>query len=199
MAWQRLKYIFCMFLLVAAGFGLASCGEEPAASADLSAYPAADISAYTGMADYEGDVRYVEMSVREVAELVRQDKSFVFAATFADCGWCNVMMAPLNDAAADAGVYVGLIDTRKDPSWTNNTEIEDYELFVKLFGDYLDRDDAGKPHLYTPHVFCVRNGEVVWQRQGTLTELGATPPESLTPEQYEALEQIYSEGIGKTL
>jgi hypothetical protein len=103
-------------------------------------------------------------------------ESFVFLAAYEDCQYCDLLMPYLNEALADKGTYAGYLDTRKDPSWTSNTDIDDYDLFCKRFGKYLEKDVNGGLHLYTPDIYVIRNGRVVAEYQGVVE--GADNPEN---------------------
>ena len=76
-------------------------------------------------------------------------------------------------------------------------DIDDYDTFVELFGDYLREDDDGILHLYTPHVFVVVDGQVVAERSGSVE--GADPSIGLTDEQAEQLVAEYREMLSQIL
>ena len=103
-------------------------------------------------------------------------------------------MTILNDTAIEYGMDIAYIDTRKDPSWKSNTDMDDYDVFVNYFGNYLDTDSDGKKHLYVPHVFFVRHGVVVKEHPGTVTGHNDSS-DPLTSEQKEELHEIYTEGF----
>ena len=48
---------------------------------------------------------------------------------------------------------------------------KDYDVVVNLFGQYLQYDDNGKKHLYTPHVFFIKDGDVVYEVEGVNEQL----------------------------
>ncbi len=198
-------------LLILGGCGAAAAPSEPAGTEEISTgpesteesasvpegaeFPKADLSAYAGLDGYEKPLCFVEMTVADVARLMDEKQTFSFVASFAKCPWCNIMIAYLNDAALEAGETMGLIDTRKDPSWTNNMDIDDYDLFVELFGDHLETDEDGKLHLYTPHAFFIKEGVVVYDHQGTLPDMGNVPGADLTKDQEERLTDLYRNGF----
>ena len=50
-------------------------------------------------------------------------------------------------------------------------DMKDYDVVVNLFGQYLQYDDDGKKHLYTPHVFFIKDGDVVYEVEGLNEQL----------------------------
>lgn len=166
---------------------LAACTQSPPEYKELPASPfeggeISDLSGYKTLADYTGEVRLVNTDVRAVDELIREGGTFILFAGFDDCPYCNRVLPHLNETAIAADTYVGYLDTRKDPSWKSNMDIDDYDLFVEHFGDWIDKDDDGTPHLFVPQVFYVKDGEVVATHTGVVE--GADDPEAeLTEEQ----------------
>ena len=153
---------------------------------------ASDFSGYHSMEDYTDEIMFVDTDVKEVANMIDSGKTFVFIASFADCPWCNRLVPYLNDAAREAGVHVGYIDTRKNPEWQSNMDIDDYDLFVKRFRNWLEKDEDGKLHLYTPDTYFIKNGKVVRRHNGVTP--GADDPDvELTSEQDEQIKKDLSE------
>ena len=148
---------------------LAGCARAP-----FDGRETVDLSGYESMADYEGESRMVDTTVKEITDLMDDGKSFVFFASYEACPYCNRIMPYLNDALAEADVYCGFLDTRKNPEWQTNMDIDDYDLFIERFGDYLDYDEEGKLHLYTPDFYVIKDGKAVDHHQGVIT--GADDP-----------------------
>ena len=90
---------------------------------------------------------------------------------FAKCPSCNEALPVLNDVAKEYHAEVGYINTRKDASWQSNMDMKDYDVVLELFGQYLQYDDDGKKHLYTPHVFFIKDGDVVYEVEGVNEQL----------------------------
>ena len=78
----------------------------------------------------------------------------------------------------------------------NNTEIDDYDLFVKRFGKYLAEDDSGGRHLYTPDLYVIKNGKVKSHHQGVI-EGADDPEEPLTSSQEEELRDLLDDMISE--
>ena len=161
----------------------------------LAAFPASDMLGYKGLRDYDKELAFVDMTVRDMADLMEARATFAVMASFADCPWCNAVIDNVNDAALEAGVQVGYINTRKDPSWSSNLDLEDYDIFTELVGDRLEYDSDNIRHLYVPHIFYIKEGKVVHDYQGALPEMGSDPNMELTPEQEEELTEFFREGF----
>ena len=175
---------------------LPACGSKDA-GASLDKFPVADMSAYEGLEGYEGDLPFVDVTVQEVHELMEKKATFVLIASFSSCPWCNAVIKDFVEVANDEGAKIAYINTRKKSEWKNNMQIDDYDLFVADFGEFLEIDDNGAEHLYVPHVFFVKNGEVVHEHQGAIPAMGSDPNMVLSAEQHEELKDIYREGFEK--
>jgi len=177
---------------------LVACGSK--AESDIpDAFAGKDKSivlGYESMENYSGDIMFRDTTVKEVAEKMDAGETFVVFASFENCPWCNLLIPYLNDAAAEAGVTVGYIDTRANPEWSNNMDIDDYDLFVEKFGKYLKEDDDGKPHLYTPDTYFIKNGKIVAQHVG-VTPGVENPSDPLTSEQEEKLRKDLANEFSK--
>lgn len=121
----------------------------------------ADMSAYEYYAESE-DYVFLKSSVKEMAQMMEDQRSFVIYFGFSRCPWCRDAMPILNEAAKKSG-FLGVyyVNTREKEEWKSNIDIDDYDTFVELVGDYLEYDDNGIKHLYTPFVIFVKEGKVV--------------------------------------
>lgn len=171
------KIVFVLLLL------LTGC------SSTTSSLTKADMSHYENFND-EDHVFY-EMNVKEMVDKIDNNETFVVYFGFSECPWCNVAMPILNETAKEYDSIVYYIDTRSNEEWESNMDIDDYDLVVDYLGEYLDYDDDGKKHLYTPHVFFFKEGEVVKEHEGTID--GKT--DEITTQEKEQLKQIYEEGF----
>lgn len=167
------------------GMGMILCGCA-------HAYPKSDMSGYEGFTDT--DHVFVDMSVKDVKEQMDQGKSFAVYFGFAKCPWCIAALPILNEEAKAAGMKVGYVDTRKDPSWQSNLDIDDYDLFTEMFGEYLDYDDDGILHLYTPHVFFIKEGKVVYEHRNTV-EGHVAYERQMSEEETSLLHEFYRKGF----
>ena len=164
---------------------LSSCSQAPAPREPytaLDAYELADMSGYDCAAGYEKDYQFVNMTVAEVAAEMDAGTSFVLYTGYNKCPWCNVILNHLNDIALERGIKIAYIDTRRDPSWKSNVDIDDYDLFIERFGSTLKLDEADKPHLYVPHIFFVKDGQLVSDYSGTVPSQ-ENPDDTLSDEE----------------
>lgn len=185
---------------------LSSCGSGKASSidgvnmSDLSKFEASDMSGYEGLSDYQAksELPFVDVTVKDVHELMEEKGTFVLFVSFANCPWCNAVIKQfieVVDEVSGGGLRIAQLDTRKDPAWQNNMEIDDYDLFVEDFGDYLELDENNVRHLYVPHVFFVKDGMVLYEHQGAIPAMGSDPYMELSKAQKEELRDVYREGF----
>ena len=83
------------------------------------------------------------MTVKDVVAEMDAGHSFAVFFGFAACPSCQAVRASLLDAAASTGHLLGFVDTRANPAWTSNMDIDDYDLFVERFGNYVPLDGDG--------------------------------------------------------
>lgn len=185
---KQLIRICALLVLTAALAGFSACSEKGGDSANIdNPYQdgeVADLSAYEGMDDYDGKVMLVETTVAEVEEYIKDGKTFVLFMSFADCPYCNRLVPYINEVAAERGIKVAYIDTRSNPEWMNNMDIDDYDVFAERFKKYLTKDADGKPHLYTPDTYFIKKGKIVARHEG-VTPGADDPSVHLTSDQEE--------------
>ena len=169
-----------------------SSAPQPAAMSE-NGFPMSDLSGYPAFEGYEGEYVFYDLTVADIQQLMDNGETFCFIAAFSRCPWCNLVITHLNETALAEGVQVGYLNTRLNPEWSSNIDIDDYDVFVELFGDYLREDDEGILHLYTPHVFFIKEGQVVYERSSVVD--GADPEAGLTDEQAQELVDDYREGF----
>ena len=150
--------------------------------------PRSDLSAYGCFQN--NDHVFYDTSVKEMAANMDEGKTFAVCFGSSDCSWCREAMPLINDAAKNAGFEVGYIDTRKNPEWDSNMEIDDYDLLVERVGEYLGFDQDGLRHLYTPSLFVFRFGKVVGYHEGTVETHNANVRE-MSQEEKLTLREIY--------
>lgn len=187
---KQLIRICALLVLFAALAGFSACYKKSGDAADIDnpyqAGEVADLSAYEGMDDYDGEVMMVETTVAEVEEYIKDNKTFVLFMSFADCPYCNRLIPYLNEIAAERGIKIAYVDTRSNPEWMNNMDIDDYDVFAERFKKYLSKDADGKPHLYTPDTYFIKKGRIVARHDG-VTPGADDPSVPLTASQEEQL------------
>lgn len=163
-------------------------------TADSTEIKRADMSGYSTLNDSEHV--FIESDVKEMAEMMDEKDTFTVYFGYDNCPWCLEAVPLLDEIAKDNKEYVYYIDTRKDPEWKSNLDLKDYDLVVDKLGDYLSYDEDGVKHLYTPHVFFIKDGSVVYDHEGTIEGHDAHE-ESLTDEETEQVKSYYEEGFSK--
>ena len=155
---------------------------------DLDGFPQAEMTGYAALQDYDAKdpLPFVDVTVKDIHKLMEDKESFVLFVSFSTCPWCNAVLTRFIDVANEAGIKVASLNTRKNPEWESNMDIDDYDLFVADFDEQLEYDTEGFKHLYVPHVFFVK-------------EMGSDPYMELNAKQEEALRDIYREGFKKLL
>ena len=165
--------VFVCFLIIGIMTFLSACGGGNSGGSEvknpLADYPPASMENYRDMEGVKTD--FVDITVKDIEKLMKDKATFAFLASFETCPWCNQLLFHLNEVAQERGVTLGYLDTRKNPEWNSNIDIDDYDIFVELFGDYLSPDEAGIPHLYVPMLIFIKDGQVVNTRNGVLPEI----------------------------
>ena len=165
----------------------ASCGKKKGETVPLSGEPS-DMSEYILLADQEHV--FYDLDVETMVKAMKDKKTFVAYFGYAECEWCAEAAPVLNQAAIESGMEVGYVNTRSNPLWEKNTEIDHYDLLVENVGEYLEYDSDGIRHLYTPTVFFIREGKVVGFHEGTVPDHNARN-RLMTEEEREELLNTY--------
>lgn len=194
---KQYKKLNIIILIAIICLAMAACGTSGGDNAPdpLAGFTASDMSGYEGLAGYEGELPFVDVTVADIHKMKEAGETFAVFFSYKDCPWCNAVIKEFTDAANEARAKVASIDTRKNPAWASNLDIDDYDVFVEDFGDYLEYDSNGIKHLYVPHVFFIKDGEVVSEHQGAIPSMGDDPYMQLTDEQRAELKKIYTDGF----
>lgn len=152
------------------------------------------MTGYACSQGYETPYHFVSMTVDDLAAEMRAGSSFAFYCGYSNCPWCNVMLNHLNNVADERGVKVGYLDTRANPEWKSNTDVEGYDTLVELLGSAIDEDDGGEKHLLVPHVFFIKDGALVYDHAGT-AEGQEEADQALNNSQIAELEEAYRKGF----
>ena len=186
---KRIAAICMGFVLM---LSFASCGSKGGFEDVLASGTPSDLSGYEGMIDYDKDSMLVDMTVEDMDKRMSDGESFVVLFSYEDCPYCNRLLPYFNDAAIDAGVHVGYINTRRNPEWESNMDIDGYDTVVERFGEWLEKDEDGRQHLYTPDAYFIKNGKVVSHHDG-VTPGADDPNAELTSEQEKTLKSNLAE------
>ena len=150
-----------------------------------------DMSQYINFADQDTHI-YYDLTIRGMADAMDDKRTFVVYFGYDTCEWCLDAVPVINDAAKETGYTVGYINTRANPAWQKNTDMDDYDLLIEKAGEFLDYDADGVRHLYAPTLFFIKEGKVVAIHEGTLEGHNARI-RAMTAEEREELKGILLE------
>ena len=174
-------------VLLCAVILLAGCGKKKFNLVPLTGEPR-DMSGYLAL--YDEEPVYYDLDVDGMLTAMKQKKSFVVYFGYPECEWCMEVVPILNQAAKENEMQVGYINTRSNPEWTKNTQIDGYDDLIQVIGEYLEYDADGVRHLYVPTVFFIREGKVIGYHEGTLEGHNARN-RGLDMDEQETLRNIY--------
>ena len=121
---------------------------------------------YEGLSDRQASL-LEEVGTGTVLQGIKQGRTFVVLFGYASCPDCKAAVPLLLDTAIDAGIHQVLyVDTRANPAWQSNTDIDGYDDLISVMGDRFSTDADGKPHMQVPFVAFVRGGRVVASVEG---------------------------------
>ena len=152
----------------------------------------ADMSGYEGFNDDKHV--FVESVMKEVSEKMDKGETFAVYFGFSRCPWCVEAVPIINEVAKEYKATVLYVNTRKNEEWKSNIDIDDYDLFIEKFGDYVPLDENNIKHLYTPHIFFIKDGKVVSEHAYTVDGHDAHE-RKLTEEEIEEVKGYYKEGF----
>lgn len=155
----------------------------------------ADMSGYASY-DENTEYNFVSSNVAEVLSKMNHGDTFTAYFGFSTCPWCACEMPLLNEAASDNGQDVLYVDTRANPEWKSNSDIDGFQDLVNSpIGQILEIDEDGNRRLYVPLVLFVKDGTITAYHQGTLTGHDAHENPTLTDEQSAKLLEILNAGF----
>ena len=176
-----------MAILLLCSTVLYSCGKSPAVLVPLSGEKS-DMKDYIAL--FDEDHVFYDLDVETMVNAMKEKKTFVAYFGYPACEWCIEAVPILNQAAKENEMQVGYINTRSNPEWQKNTDIDNYDLLISTVGEYLEYDSDGVRHLYTPSVFFIREGKVIGFHEGTVENHNARN-RAMSEEEQEVLRNIY--------
>lgn len=189
---KRRTIFLCLLLavLAAVAIGIVICRLN--IPHVLEKYEKADMSGYSALVGQ--DTVFRDMSIQDLVREMDAGSTFIVVFSHSKCPWCNAVLPVLNELGTEEAIPIGHVNTRKKPEWHSNTAMEDYDLLVQVLGEYFPLDDLNRSHLYVPHVFFIRKGEVVFEFAGAVPDYdGSGNP--LDDKQAGLLMGIYREGF----
>ena len=151
------KLLITLLLL----FSLIGCGQK-AKYIEIETYPV-DMSLYRNMTSTGH--HFIGASVEEINRVFDEEGSGVFYIGNSFCPTCNKMVYIMEEAAKANDTTIYYLDTI-----ASGYTLEDPPI-VELIGnlsDVLLTDERGFKTLNTPHVFVLKNGEIVGSEIGKI-------------------------------
>ena len=124
------------------------------------------INKYADMSKYktyssEMDNMYINYTVKQLDKDINDKKSRIVYFGFNDCPYCNDLLPILTDINSHFKQEIYYIDTRKNPDWKSNLDIDNYDLLLTHIGKYLNKDEDNKLHLYVPTIIFINEGKII--------------------------------------
>lgn len=101
-----------------------------------------------------------EVTTKDVLSAINDGHAFVALFGYSKCPDCQKTVPTLMESAEEHGETIKYVNTRSNPEWDSNTDIDDYDELCDVIGDYLPKDTDGAPHLQVPTVVFVKNGAI---------------------------------------
>ena len=124
------------------------------------------INKYADMSKYKTyssdmDNMYINYTVKQLDKDINDKKSRIVYFGFNDCPYCNDLLPILTDINSHFKQEIYYIDTRKNPDWKSNLDIDNYDLLLTHIGKYLNKDEDNKLHLYVPTIIFINEGKII--------------------------------------
>lgn len=124
------------------------------------------INKYADMSKYKTyspdmDNMYINYTVKQLDKDINDKQSRIVYFGFKDCPYCNDLLPILTDINSHFKQEIYYIDTRKNPNWKSNLDIDDYDLLLTHIGKYLNKDEDNKLHLYVPTIIFINEGKII--------------------------------------
>lgn len=160
-----MRKIISFMLAAMTVFALSACTQAYAdlpKYKDMSGYEDADVSEYNIQDDVNG-YAFKSMGTQDVLDAIEAKETFVVVFAQPACGACKRAVPGYAELSAEYNIPFGMVNTRANPEWTSNKDIDHYDELCEVIGEYFQTDSDGSKHLYTPHLFMFREGSVVFQ------------------------------------
>ena len=149
-----------------------------------------DMSVYPGFND--PDHNFKRVTLKEANRIYKEGGSGILYYGYSHCSWCPQAVPVMNEVAKDLDMTIYYIDVESDDG---NTE-ESYNELISLTQDFLKKDENGKPSMYVPQVFVVKNGEIVADHLSTVDSYKPSQG-NMTEKQNRELYKIYEKMFKK--
>lgn len=130
--------------------------------------------------DRGGSLEFNKATACDVVDEMDAGSTFIVFFGFEDCPYCQAVSEPLYEALDEATIPVLYVDTRENPEWESNMDIDGYDDLCEKLGEYFQIDENGREHLHVPHLFFIADGEVVYDLAGFGDEFDDLTPSEFT-------------------
>ncbi len=115
--------------------------------------------------------RFVTESADQIMDRFESGTGIIFLG-FKECPWCQKMAPIINEAAETGGATIYYLDIKR----LSEDDSIAYRTLVSNLTPYLPKNANGQPHISTPDISFVRDGEIIWRYEmDTTTEAERTP------------------------
>lgn len=138
----------------------------------------------------------VSSDVDDVIDSINNNDTFIAVFGYSSCPDCRIAIPAFLEKTYQYdkdSEKIKYIDTRANPSWTSNMDIDDYDKLVALVGDRFTKDEDGKAHMQVPFIMFVNNGLITNTIEGFEGIQQTDDTEELTDE----LKDEYAEAISE--
>ena len=138
------------------------------------------------------DNPFVYSNIKEILEVFDKGTGIIFFAD-SDCEWCNATAKIFNEALnyknVDKVYYY-------NPKKIRDKNTKNYKKLVEIIKDNLQTSEKGKPYLYLPDIYFVKDGKIIGHNNDTATMNGSVD-EALNKKTKRELKDKYIELISK--
>ncbi len=120
-----------------------------------------DMSVYQDMVDYGH--AFKEITADEMLDVIENGGSDIFYLGSDSCGVCQFLVRYMQEAASSLGVTIYYVDVYSDEDGFADAYDRAYEMLYDVLEEY-----EGEKAFQTPHVFVVKDGEIIDSLVGAL-------------------------------
>lgn len=143
----------------------------------------ADMSGYKVDSD-----RFLVMTIEDAAKFVSEGTGYIYFG-FESCPWCQQLIPYLDELAQTKDIEIYYVDLKPGGQDVRVPENKPYMKIVEVTAEYLELDDKGNPRLYVPHIFALKEGNIIFSHAGTVDSHPA-PERKMTAEEVAELKVI---------
>ena len=146
-----------LLIALMASLLLVACVKPPVKKGDI-----ADMSDHGIKSE-----QFLVMTLEEAYDFLSKDTGYVYFG-FSACPWCRDMIPLLDAIAKEEKGNVYYVDLRPAGVDIRVDDNEAYMKVVDLTKEFLSNDSDGKPRIFVPQLFAVKDGNIVFSHLGTV-------------------------------